>query len=214
MVTAIVLPAELGGRRSLSIKGKVKRSMSAEAGEGGAFSLGVIFEGIGGKARASLRAILDAHAKGPAVFDEGPTTRGDRARKADNTPETGGSEKRTDPRRAYGQRVIALADDAARVLLGRDISLGGMRVDPNPELGLGDRVRIAIHVRARTEPLVVNARVTRDDGEQGLVLEFDNLSDQASEYLKKMIHFLPMLSVRDEAGEGVIFSEILEHTAP
>ena len=209
----LFLPAELGGGRSLSIKGKAKRSRSAEAGEGGAFSLGMVFEGLGEKPRASLRAVLGAHAKGPAMFDEDRAAR-DRARKAGDTPETGGSERRTDARRVYDQRVIAMADDATRVLLGRDISLGGMRVDPSPELGAGDRVRIAIHVRARTEPLVVNARVSRDEGEQGLVLEFDELSDSTSEYLKKMIHFLPMLSVRDEAGEGVILSEILEHTTP
>lgn len=100
-----------------------------------------------------------------------------RAPELSGAPEAWGGERRTDARRAYGHRVIALAEDATRVLLGRDISLGGMRVDPNPELGPGDRLRLAIHVRARSEPLVVSARVIRDDGEQGLVLEFQSLSD-------------------------------------
>jgi type IV secretory pathway VirJ component len=58
--------------------------------------------------------------------------------------------------------------------------------------------------------LVVDSRVTRDDGEEGLVLEFENLSDQAHEYLKKMVSFLPILAAGDDGGEGVIVSELLE----
>jgi hypothetical protein len=204
------LPAELGGRRSLSIKGRVKRSRPAEAEGEGMFALGVIFEEIGTVARAGLRTILEAHSKGPAIFHGGRATHDDRAPAPNGSTETLGGERRTDPRRPYGQRVIALADDATRVLLGRDISFGGMRVDRNPEFGLGDRLRIAIHVGARTEPLVVDSRVTRDDGEEGLVLEFENLSDQAHEYLKKMVSFLPILAAGDDGGEGVIVSELLE----
>jgi len=98
------------------------------------------------------------------------------------------------------------------VLLGRDISLGGMRVDPNPAVAVGDELRIALHVRARRKPLVVCARVSRDDGEDGLVLRFGELSPAAEGYLRRMVGFLPILAVRTEGeeGAGVIVSEILE----
>ena len=83
-----------------------------------------------------------------------------------------------------------------------------MRVEPEPSLSLGDRIELAIHVRAREQPLVVAARVARDDGEDGLALTFDDLSPQAHAYLERMVKFLPILAMRD--GEGLIVSEILE----
>jgi hypothetical protein len=104
---------------------------------------------------------------------------------------------------------------ATRVLVGRDISAGGMRVDPNPALSLDDELQLAIHVRAREEPLVVTACVTRDDEEQGLVLEFRKLSDCDRRCLEQMIGWLPILAMREDAEEelGVIVSEILEREA-
>ncbi|MCZ6784410.1 MAG: PilZ domain-containing protein, partial [Proteobacteria bacterium] len=124
----------------------------------------------------------------------------------------GGSERRTEPRREYPHNVIALGKQATRVLIGRDISMGGMRVDANSWVRVGDELRVALHVRARTEPLVVEARVERDDAEAGLVLQFHNLSDSARDYLNKMVNFLPILAARSEEGgdSGVFVSEILE----
>ena len=111
--------------------------------------------------------------------------------------------------------MIALGVEAARVLIGCDISLEGMRVDPHPDLSVGDELQIALHVRAREKPLVVRARVTRDDGEQGLVLQFYDLSQSSQAYLRRMVNFLPILAVREEGeeGAGIIISEILEHRA-
>jgi hypothetical protein len=111
--------------------------------------------------------------------------------------------------------VIALGAEAARVLIGRDISLGGRRFDTHPDVSVGDELQIALHVRARERPLVVRARVERDDGEQGLVLQFCDLSQSSRGYLRRMVNFLPILAIREEGneGSGVIISEILEHRA-
>jgi hypothetical protein len=121
-------------------------------------------------------------------------------------------DRRSEPRREYSKTVIALGEEAARVLIGRDISLRGMRVDPSPELVVGNELRIALHVRARSEPLVVDARVERDDGEAGVLLGFRELSDSAREYLDKMVSFLPILASRSPDGDeqGVVVSQILE----
>ena len=116
-------------------------------------------------------------------------------------------------RHEYTSRVIAIGDDATRVLIGRDISLAGMRVDHNSSIQTGDEMQIALHIRTRTEPLVVKARVDRDDGEAGMMLSFFDLGEAARDYLQKMVNYLPILGSRggDDGGEaGVIISEILE----
>jgi hypothetical protein len=107
--------------------------------------------------------------------------------------------------------VIALGIEATRVLIGRDISMGGMRIDPNPNVSIGDQIQLAIHVRARKQPLVIDATVARDDGHDGMVLQFQKLSTEAEHYLQQMIDFLPILMLRDESGDGtgIFISEIL-----
>ncbi len=121
------------------------------------------------------------------------------------------SERRSETRHVYDRHVIALGIEATRVLIGRDISMGGMRVDPNPNVSIGDQIQLAIHVRARKQPLVADATVARDDGHNGMVLHFQKLSTEAEQYLKQMIDFLPILMIRDESGEGtgIFISEIL-----
>ena len=36
-------------------------------------------------------------------------------------------------------------------LCGRDISLGGMRVESHPDIAIGDELRIGLHVRGRDD---------------------------------------------------------------
>lgn len=157
---------------------------------------------------ASASSGTDAN---PAAIVEAPAA----AVETEDASGSGGqteAERRRDARHQYPNRVIALSDQATRVLIGRDISLGGMRVDPNDSVGVGDQLQIALHIRTRTEPLVVSARVDRDDGEAGLMVRFEDLSESASEYLKKMVNYLPILTARldDDEESGVIVSEILE----
>ncbi len=164
----------------------------------------MVFDPTGRRQQERLDAVVRAHRMGPATFDgsleDGP---GEPAA----TPE-----QRSGPRPALDRPIVALGEESASVLLGRDISLGGMRVQPHPGLGVGDELQLAIHVRAREEPLLVRSRVTRDDGTRGLVLQFVELSASAQRYLERMVSFLPILAVRARDGEtGFILSQILEH---
>ncbi len=121
-------------------------------------------------------------------------------------------ERRRGPRHSYDRSVITLGREAARVVIGRDISLGGMRIDPNPGLSLGDELELAIHARERNEPLVIPCRVERDDGPAGLVLGFAELDGPAQEELVAVIHDLPVLSAGsevDEASSDRVVSEIV-----
>jgi hypothetical protein len=123
-------------------------------------------------------------------------------------------ELRDGPRHSMDRHIIALGEEATRVLIGHDISLGGMRVGAAPGLSVGDSLQIALHVRPGVSPLVVRAEVTRDEAEDGLVLSFCDLDASSRSYLETMVKFLPILMSSDEdddEDDGVIVSEILEH---
>jgi hypothetical protein len=225
------IPAEMAGGKGFRLTGTVIRT--GDSGVPGVAASAIAFPKLPPKARDQLRSTVAAHTSGPAVLPEGKAlaplssmaeaTPGPEAEAPEATRthlegkalETGGRERRRTPRRQYDQHVIALGVEAARVLIGCDISRGGMRVDPHPDVSVGDELQIALHVRAREKPLVVRARVTRDDGEQGLVLQFCDLSQSSQAYLRRMVNFLPILALREdgEEGAGIIISEILEHRA-
>jgi hypothetical protein len=102
-------------------------------------------------------------------------------------------------------------DQAARVLLGRDISISGMRVDRDALLVLGQDVRLAIHVTSLDAPLVVTARVHRDEGGRGMLLRFHALSPEETRHLTALVDSLPAVEPGAEAdGAGLVVSELLE----
>jgi len=126
---------------------------------------------------------------------------------ADEVP----SERRIQDRRAITRRLIALGDEAARVLIGRDISVGGMRIDSTPGLAMGDRLKVAVHVRPDGQPLVVSAEIVRDDGPQGMALRFIDLSPATHTHLEEMVGALPSIieSNGSKEGAGVVVSELV-----
>jgi hypothetical protein len=218
----VSIPGDLCDGKTLQLRGRVVRTGPASGEESGTQAIAVAFEPMDRSQARRLQQTMARHGVGPAVL------RGREERAADGIrepmgeeplPESRSEDRRIEPRREYHSTVIALGEQAARVLLGRDLSMGGMRVDPHPALSLGDDLQIALHVGPGTEPLVVRARVERDDGEEGLVLQFRDLSAGAAEYLGKIVDFLPILkpgqedpvSERDVPAEGgIIVSEILE----
>ncbi len=103
--------------------------------------------------------------------------------------------------------------DAERVLIGRDLSRGGMRVDPTPAISAGEQVRLAIEGGPDIEPVVLSATVTRDDGEGGLALRFEWIEDGGQERLDEIVRSLPAIeasgSDASQEGEGVVMTQIL-----
>jgi hypothetical protein len=102
--------------------------------------------------------------------------------------------------------VVALGEEAARVLIGRDLSVGGMRVERAPSLAVGQQLKIALHVAAGETPLVLDAEVLRDDGERGFAVRFSDVDEASARYLAKMVGSLPVLV----EGEGVVVSQIVD----
>jgi hypothetical protein len=208
------LPAEVSGGKAFSVKARVVRAAQTEVPPPGTNSITATFEAVGPSTRARLKATIKAHSSGPAMFDDATALRPVAPRPAAEAPEApADSDRRDGARHATSQRVIALGDAATRVLMGRDISLGGMRVDSNPLLSVGDALRLAIHVSGLEVPLVVDAEVHRNDGEHGVALRFVELSSDARRYLGTAVEELPVVEPAEDEGEGdkgYIVSEILE----
>jgi len=99
------------------------------------------------------------------------------------------------------------------VLVGRDLSSGGMRVDPDPVLAPGQCLRLAVYGAAREEPFLVRARVIRSDAKDGAALQFEELDPETTRRVEGLVALLPSVeSLRDgEAGSvGTVVSEVLE----
>jgi hypothetical protein len=230
---SIRLPAKIAGRRSIRLAGRVVRQRPAERSQQGVDVIAIRFDAKAFDVAQRLRATVNEHASGPASLprsiakrfaiaapEQGvsrdadarvPANAGEPASTAASTKARG---VRAD-RRSFPRRVIALGEEFTRVLIGRDLSVGGMRVDPNPELLPGDFIQIALHSRAGELPLVVRAAVCRDDGEAGLALQFQGLSREATAYLREMLAALPDIEApaakrSASASVGVFVSEILD----
>ena len=196
----ISLPGENG---SLDIGAAVVRC-ERDLGQPGSWGVGVAFERGPGPPPEHVRQLLRVYSVGPGVL---PTPLAP-------TPDPTGRERRRAERRPYDRRVIALGDGGARVLLGRDLSLGGMRVEARDGLRPGQRFRVALHVCPGEVPLVVDAETVREDG-AGLGLRFRGLARGEREQLAKMLEHLPVLSeVAGDVVEPRVLAELVREDDP
>lgn len=196
----VQIPGEVAGGEPFELPGRVLRTGPAttEGGDEGDTSVGISFETLDAELRKRLRAVLIERSSGPAVL---PTSEGGEAE--DETPK-----EREHSRSSYGSRVMAMSESAAYALLGLDVSEGGMRVEANPDLHVGDHLRLAIH--PRTDPFLVEAIVVRDDGERGLALRFEWVEPGAEQNLRSLVESLPMIEVLDDGElKPSIVSQIL-----
>jgi len=224
-LVTVYLPAEVtDDKRPLSLRGHVMRVSRTEDGSD---VIAVLFESLRETARKRLESVVSAHSHGPAVLDEAisrairslPTlpenSEPQAAPEPDDPADEASSERRVQQRHSITRRIIALSDEAARVLIGRDLSIGGMRIDPIPEFAMGDRLKVAVHVRADGQPLVVSAEIARDDGPHGMALRFVDLSPAARACLGEMVGALPSIieSNQTDSGGGVVISEVMGRRA-
>ncbi len=210
------LPGDVAGGEGLRMRGRVARTGPAP-GLASAHAVAVAFESVSSDERERLRAVVSAAAGPVPLLSDAcavPATR------PDPPPSTDAAkgqlpERRSEPRRAYERRVVAEGEDAARVLLGRDLSSGGMRVELEPDLRIGERLRLALHVEPGRPPLEVEGWVARDDGRLGLLVRFVGLDAGRADYLEQMLDRLPVLDTghAPDDAEGVVVSEILERVS-
>jgi hypothetical protein len=213
----IVLPEALGGREKLELEGPVVRCAENESRSGQpAFSILVRFDGLDPEARAQVDRLVSGEQIGTRVTPlaerspwepQAPTSEPyapvqEPPPQAETAPATMDMRR---PRWEYGRRVDLLDFDdmdASQTALGRDLSIGGVRIVDHSGLELGSKVTLALYGGSREEPVVVEATVSRDEGEDGVALIFDSLSDSQERALEKLCSGLPPLaSLREADGE-------------
>jgi len=128
--------------------------------------------------------------------------------------------RRLTPRGGFAGRVLAHSDEQSgakpHVLMGRDLSAGGMRIEPCEGVAAGDQLELAIYGPGEPHPFLVRATVARDDGDDGLALRFLDVDAGVAKSLEKLVACLPdieSLEDGERGGLGAVISEILSRTS-
>lgn len=207
----VEIPDPAASGAPLRLLGRVVRA-NAVSPVDPTFTLALSFVKLTEGTRQRLARIVAAHERGPASLPGGweleePAPAPGAAQESalqpevpETTPEEpepqegiapeatpAGADRRRAPRAAYTTRVVTLGEEAAHVVMGRDLSPGGIRIEPHGGLERGQRVALALHGTGLPVPLVVRGSVLRDDGDAGLVIRFDPLGPAQSEALKKIL---------------------------
>jgi hypothetical protein len=199
----ITFPGSLTGRKALTIAGRVAGVQRAPKGESGGHGIGLTFVDPGRATQKQIQDIMASHALGitaPSLADQR------NAASARRRPSAIIDRRRT-PRKLYKQSLLAQGAGRTHAIIGRDLSSGGMRVDGDANLEVGAKLRLALYGQAGVAPIIVQAVVVRDDGDDGLGLRFENVSDAARWQLEQLVAALPTLDPGRRTG--VVVSEVL-----
>jgi hypothetical protein len=213
------IPPAITGNRLLALSGRVVRSERRRGvGPEQRVAFALRFDRLGDDVRARLEALVAAHAWGPPQLASTPASAAGARPPAGDGRDAAPArserpERRYEPRAWHREEVLALDLELQRVrhaLLGVDLSRAGLRVEPHPELALGDRVKLAIWDAACESSLVVEAEVARDDGPQGLLLRFAPLEGEAARELERILERAPQIETSASApGRGLVVGELL-----
>ncbi len=191
------VPTGEGGHGTLPIQGMVLRTAPPRPGDDGT-TVAVSFDELDDETLAQLREALRTSIIG-----------------SESAPRTAPveDERRREPRGEFRKRVVALRAEADRVLVGCNLSAGGMRIEPHPGLAVGDRLRLAVYAEVAGSPWVIAATIVRKDADGGLGLRFDLLPPEVARRLEAFVASLPPLEPlqRGEIGSlGAVLSKILD----
>ncbi len=224
---SVTLPRELTGNLGLTLEGRVLVALETEDGQ---HAISVTFGPLDAESSHAVRYVMATQAVGAApmqprthaaarmeraaavelaspaaaVEPAAPTAAGEPAPPA-------AAERRSVPRARFQRPISAIGRDGSRVLLGRDLSVRGMRVAPDWDLAIGKKFDLVIHAPGERRH-TVRAVVERDDGDAGCLLRFEGLTEAEVEALAEVVASLPSLAgtAGDAAPTNVVVSEWVE----
>ena len=211
----ITISKELAGGKALRLRGHAVRVSPAgrEGGVAAEFSVGVRFGALDDKTATRLRAVLAERVIGPTALEAAIPFTPAEARPSDGRPTSAdvlkGRRRRVNARRPYRKPVRAVDGGESYMILCLDLSVGGMRIEPIEGLGLDSKLALAIQLSAREEPVLVEATVVRDDGEQGLALRFDWMAPESRRKIERLVDTLPSIQglQADTKKQGTILAQ-------
>jgi len=200
-VTIQIPDAEDG---ALQLRGTVLRTAPAkgEGGVPGEVSVGMQFDTIEGVTRERLKKLLVEGLTGPRAFGDGGRLR----YMLPDVPESMERDREApaQPRALFEREIDVFSAGTTRVLMGRALWEGGMRIKHNPGLVVGERLRLALPTREREEPLLIEAHVASED-DQGVLVLFDWMEPAMQERLRRLIHTLPKIRrLEDDTGTHTV----------
>lgn len=210
----VQIPRELAGGKPLELAGHTVRVTPAdrEGGIAAELSVGVRFAAMNERTKTRLRAVLAERVIGPASLGAAPVTsaesRASDAKAASSRAAPPRRSKRLNARAKYRKQLTALEGDDAYMILCLDLSIGGMRIEPVEGLAMGSKLNLAIQLNSPQEPVMVEATVVRDHGENGLALRFDWLSPESQRCIERLLGTLPAIEpLQDQARrQGTILA--------
>jgi hypothetical protein len=122
-------------------------------------------------------------------------------------------ERRDALRKNYGEEILRLQNTSSQSLIGKDLSLGGMRIEPRAGLEVGDTLRLAFFAAGSEDPFTISARVTRLDTKHGTALQFDPMSADLEAMLERLITGLPPVEALQD-GESEAMGAVLAQIMP
>ncbi|HTO70815.1 MAG TPA: PilZ domain-containing protein [Myxococcota bacterium] len=225
---AITISAELAGGKKLKLKGHAVRVSPADR-EGGAvaeFSVGVRFGELDSMQVKQLRSVLAERVIGPASLGSAVPGSPTAARPAVGaaapvpaaaapaSPQPRLPKKRVNRRARFQKQITAVGGGDSYMIMCRDLSVGGMRIEPVDSLSVGDKIALGIQISAREEPILVDAEVMRDDGENGLALRFDWIAPDSKRRVERLLETLPSIEPlqEDARRQGTILAQRLKRS--
>lgn len=195
------LPSQLAGGEEVSLPGRILRVKQHRGSERNLVT--VAFDELADEALEPLGAILEGKAIGTVVARLGddfseeklPTSMSRQpvpeptrqAAPEPAAPQGSPPHPRPNRRITYTRRVTALLDGGEYIVLGRDLSIAGMRAEPLPGLPVGTELELAIYGPSGAEPVLVQAVVSRDDGPLGTVFRFESIAPGDRKRLESIV---------------------------
>jgi hypothetical protein len=227
-VVTLWLGPSVAGRRFTSLSGRIiRRRLDESSGE---WSLAIRFVNVTAAQRGRLDDLLECSTVGPTsplpdpaasslnaraqtllTRDRGASSLAAPASAESSEADDELPERRFYPRAAFHHEVVTLDDDRLRVqtvLTACDLSTLGLRVEPHPELDLGQTVIVAIHDPVGEGSIEIDAEVVRDDGPRGIVLTFSNMTADVAARLDQMVGALPALESLQPGRRKVMVGRI------
>jgi hypothetical protein len=210
---AVEFPRELTTPRALRLRGHVLSARPVIHVEQTRYDISVVFEAVELSDRVTLRAVMagqpvDFRPKGWLMTTPGPPAPAARAPRRRRSVFPACGDRRAETRRLFNRQILGGNEGIARVLIGRDLSTAGMRVEREATFALGDELKLAVYGGVGSSPVMLKAVVERDDGEQGWYLRFEALAPAVAKDIGKLLDSL--VPIDPPEGAGRVLTEVLE----
>lgn len=184
-----------------------------QAGEGNLASFA--FTKLDVATRKRLRQIMKSQARHGSLMQPGGHGVADPQSSKQKPPETSPSqaaEKRRSTRKPFEKQILATLRGQAQAVTSRDISAGGMRLAPDPEISEGDELKLALYGGKGTPPLMLRGIVVHADDARGLGLEFVDIPERMQERLDAIVNDSPISGPVDATSgrSKVVVTEIVD----